>query len=139
MDSLIDSLLGRSLRSLRHDAETDEWIVDFRDGYVLQVSAPWRLIAAGGIAVGHDDHGQPFGLPEVVDAARRVRELVKDRTVKQATAAGGTADLTIDFGADIRLEIFNNSAGEEGWMLNTPDGHWLVAQGGGRLVSSKSD
>jgi hypothetical protein len=89
--------------------------------------------------VGSDDHGQQFGLPKVIDAPRNVLEVVKDRSVEAATVAAGTADLTIDFGDGIRLEVFNDSAGYEGWVLNAPEGRWLVAQGGGRLVSSKSE
>lgn len=139
MDTLIASLLGRSLASVHHDAETDEWLFDFGGSYVLQVSAPWRLVTASVIAVEHDDHGGQSGRSEAVDAARSVRAVVDDRAVVKATVAGGTADLTIDFGDGIRLEVFNDSAGYEGWILNAPDGQWLVAQGGGRLVSSKSD
>lgn len=139
MGSLIDSLLGRTLASAHHDAEADQWIFDFADGHVLQASAPWRLVATGRITVGHDDHGQQFGLSEVVDAAAQIRDIVKHRAVKDAATASDTADLTIDFGDGIRLDVFNNSAGHEGWILNARDGQWLAAQGGGRLVSSKRD
>ena len=123
-------LLARSLRSLRHDDGTDEWIFDFGDAYVLRVASPWRLVKGGAIAVGSDDHRQKSGLPVPVDAASVASDLLENHVIVDAVAAEGSADLSLDFGAGIRLEVFNNSSGFEGWILDAPDGRTLVARGG---------
>jgi hypothetical protein len=102
--------------------------------YVLQISAPWRLISEGRIYVGHDDDGHRFDLPEPIIAADRLYGSVQSQVVADAWAGETTADLSIDFGDGIRLEVFNNSCGYEGWILNARDGRRrLVGQGGGKL------
>jgi Family of unknown function (DUF6188) len=134
MNAQVPSILGRSLRSVCRDDETDQWIFDFGEGLCLQVAAPWRLTKSGSIALGHCDHRQKFGLPQPVDAERAFCDLVKDQVVLDAVIANGSADLSIDFGAGIRFEVFNNSSGYEGWQLNLPGGRVLVGQGGGNVV-----
>jgi hypothetical protein len=134
MSTQVDWLQGRSIQSVRYDEETEEWIFDFGEHHVLQVAAPWRLLKEGRIELGQCDHNQRFGLPAPVDAPTAVLEAVKDRAVIAATVADSTADLSIDFAAGVRLEVFNNSGGYEGWTLNTPGGRLLVAQGGGALA-----
>jgi hypothetical protein len=139
MSTQMSWLLARSLRSLRHDDGTDEWIFDFGDGYVLRVASPWRLVKGGAIAVGSEDHCQKFGLPEPVDAASAVCDLLKNHVIVDAVAHEGSADLSLDFGAGIRLEVFNNSSGFEGWILDAPDGRTVVAQGGGNLTKWRAN
>jgi hypothetical protein len=134
MSTKITCLVGQSLRSAEHARETDEWIFQFAD-YVLQVSAPWRLISRGSIHVGHDDDGHQFGLPEPVIAADRVARSVDSRVVADAWAEDFTADLSIDFGDEIRIEIFNNSCGHEGWTLNARDGRRALTGEGGGILS----
>jgi hypothetical protein len=57
--------------------------------------------------------------------------------VADAWAEDTTADLPIDFGDGIRLEVFNSSCGYDGWILNARDGRCtLVGQGGGTLSAS---
>jgi hypothetical protein len=128
-------LQHRSLTAIQYDEATDEWLFDFDDDYVLQVASPWRLVTAGTIAVGHCDHGHRFGLPEPLDVPSAVMEALKDRSVVAITIADATADLSIDFGAGTRLEIFNNSSGYEGWALAAPGNRLIVAQGGGNLAT----
>jgi hypothetical protein len=130
--------MGQSLHSVTHDHETGQWIFKFGD-YVLQIDAPWRLIARGVIDVGHGDDRQQFGLPEPVSAGARVSEIVQSRVVEEASASDITADLSIEFGEGIRLDVFNNSCGYEGWILNAPDGRRaLIGMGGGTLHEWKA-
>jgi hypothetical protein len=42
MDTRIPWLLTRTLRSVRHDDETKEWVFNFGEGYVLQAAAITR-------------------------------------------------------------------------------------------------
>jgi hypothetical protein len=128
---------GRRLHAVVRDDAAQQWNFDFGDGYVLQVTSPWRLLWSGRIALGHQDHGMQFGLPEPVDAERAALELVHDRPVRTAIIDGESADLRIDFGSGVQLEVFNDSSGFEGWTLNGPDRRVLVAQGGGTVVEWK--
>ena len=139
MGTRIPWLQGRSLRSVLHDEETDEWCFDFGEGYVLQTASPWRLVRNGSIAVAHTDHGQRFGLPSAIDVTVAAPELVRTRIVEEAVAANGTADLSIDFAGGIRLEVLNNSSGFEGWVLNAPGGRRALVASGGKVVEWKAD
>ena len=134
MSTEVDWLQGRSIQSVRYDDATEEWIFDFGEHHVLQVAAPWRLLKEGGIELGQCDHNQRFGLPAPLAAPTAVLEAVKGRSVIAATVADSTADLSVDFGAGVRLQVFNNSGGYEGWTLNAPGSRLLVAQGGGAFA-----
>jgi len=134
----LTQLQTRLLQRIHRDDEAQQWVFDFGEGHVLQVSSPWRLLVKSRIMVGSLDDGQVFGLSEAVDAGNTVSDVTRNRIVKTATVSDITADLSIDFGDDIRLEVFNNSAGYEGWVLNVPDGRALVAVGGGGLVEWKT-
>jgi hypothetical protein len=131
--------LTRTLRSVRHDDETNEWVFDFGEGYVLQAAAPWRLVRNGSVAAAGGDHGQQFGLAAPIDVTVAIRELVGNHIVEEAVAANGPADLTIDFGEGMRLEVFGDSSAFESWVLNGPGGRAFVAQGGGGLVEWDAD
>jgi hypothetical protein len=80
---------------------------------------------------------QWFGLPQSVDVETTVFDLVRKQIVLDAVITEGSADLSVDFGDGVRLEVFNSSSGYEGWILDAPGGRFPVAQGGGRLVESK--
>jgi hypothetical protein len=139
MTARVPWLVERTLQSVRLDTMTAEWVFDFGDGYGLQVASPWRMLVHGAISLGPRDHLQQFGLSRAINVEVAVWDLVRDRIVREASAAVGSADLVIDFGDGIRLEVFNDSSGYEGWILNAPDGRVLVAQGGGNLAESNRD
>lgn len=100
------------------------------------VSAPWRIVAESQIVHAVDDDGQRFGLPEPVDGEATTNELLADKRVEALTVDRATADLRVEFEGGIRLDVFNNSAGYEGWngnfALNGND-ITLVGGGGGNL------
>lgn len=129
----IDELRGRLLLSLKYDEETFDWVLDFGDRYVLRVSCAWRLYAAGRIRLGHQDDGQLFGLKQPLDAKHRLLEALEGRCIVEVRLSEGSGDLVLDFGANSRLEFFNDSCGYEGWNLFLPGDRWVVAAGGGQL------
>jgi len=100
------------------------------------VSAPWRIVAESRIAHAVDDDGQWFGLPQPVDGEAKANELFGDKRVQTLNVDRATADLRVEFEGGVRLDVFNNSAGYEGWngnfALNGND-ITLVGGGGGDL------
>jgi hypothetical protein len=126
-------LEGRTVRSVRHDESSETWVFDFGDGYLLQVTSPWRITDARRVALGHLDHRQQFGLSEPVDGQSAALALLKDRRVIYAVVLEVTGDLQLDFEQHNRLEVFNESSGYEAWTLSSPDGRMLVALGGGEV------
>ncbi len=125
---------GLACDAITHDAEAWEWVFGFGTGVSLRVAAPWRIVANGAIALGHEDDGQRFGLPRPVDGAARALDLLRSRLVTVFDVADVTADARVEFGDGILLDVFNSSSGYEGWTLSDGTGRLLVAQGGGRLV-----
>ena len=126
-------LEGRTVRSVRHDEASETWVFDFGDEHVLQVMSPWRIIDSQRVALGHGDHLQQFGDAEPVDGERAACELLQDRPVQGAVVLDRTGDLHLHFAENLRLEVFNDSSGYEGWTLSSPDGRFLVALGGGEV------
>jgi hypothetical protein len=60
--------------------------------------------------------------------------LLEGKTVESARIDETTADLCITFAGDIRVDVFNDSSGYEGWTFADQRGTWLVAQGGGQMA-----
>jgi hypothetical protein len=122
-------LVGRicSVQRREHD-----WIIDFQDeiNIVVSTGTPWRIIRQGRIAFASSDDGQKFGLPAPIDGEVRVRELLDKMPVTSTVIDRQTADIAIDFVSDMRLEIFNNSSGYEGWQAHCR-GIQLIGLGGG--------
>ena len=129
----IDELRGRLLVSVEYEVETFDWVFDFGDRHVLRVSCAWRLYANGRIQLGHRDDGQLFGLKQPLDAKRRLLEALEGRSIVEARLSEASGDLVLDFGANSRLDLFNDSCGYEGWNFALPGGRWVVAAGGGQL------
>jgi hypothetical protein len=105
-------------------------------GGVIFVSAPWRIVTGAGIAHAADDDGQWFGLPEPVDGEAKANALLGERRVTSFAVDRVTADIRVEFGGAVRLEVFNNSTGYEGWSATFqvgPEEVTLVGGGGGAL------
>lgn len=129
----LTQLEGRTLAGIRFEREAETWVFSFFGGVALRVSAAWRVRTATAILIGWRDGGQKFGRDAPVDLAAEVRAAFELATVASADASDDTGDLVIAFGNGAALEVFNDSAGYEGWQLDHTGGG-TIAQGGGRVV-----
>jgi hypothetical protein len=127
------SLQGASVEKVPELEAAGVWHFVFTSGW-LMVECPWRAVSTGRIVLGSADHGHQFGLPELVDAVSRVLALFQKKTVVSVDIDGLTSDLTIQFTEDLRIDVFNSSAGYEGWHYCDRQGLELVGAGGGRLL-----
>lgn len=128
------AVVGRLCRVERR--ETD-WAFHLGDHTGFSVGCHWRLISPGGIALTDEDDGQPFGLPEPVDAETNANTLLGGAKVTSATVDRLTADLCLRFSNDFRLDVLNNSSGYEGWQGGFAHGGKItsiIAMGGGSLA-----
>lgn len=135
---IFSHLEGRKLEAVSHDTECQEWVFAFAGNISLRVSAPWRITSGEAIRLGFEDDGQLFGLPAPLDAQERLGKLAIGRRVESVRAAS-RGDLVVAFDGDTSLEVFNASAGYEGWELHGPGNRWIVGQGGGRIAESAED
>ena len=134
----LGQLFTQTLESASFNRDTKEWVFVFSGGIALRVSAPWRVVAHGQIAVGWRDDGHRFGLQTPIDATERLGAFVQGHRIASTTVSP-SGDLAIDFGGECTLEIFNASCGYEGWQLQGPGERWTVAQGGGHVSESEHD
>jgi hypothetical protein len=128
------SLIGRSCVVGRRE---HDWTFDLSGGVGLTVSAPWRIVSKGRIAFASGDDGQLFGLTSPVDGEIEARRLLGGKSITAATLDRQTADLTLQFDAATRVDVFNNSTGYEGWQATYAihDKRWsLIAMGGGEVA-----
>lgn len=137
MKAVQDALSGAHLRQVELLDHT--WFFRFDNDVVIGTETYWRVLANGRIAVAECDHGHQFGLPAPVDAAREARRRLNG-PVTSASVDERTGDLRVSFADQAALELFNTSAGYEGWHLTSATGEF-VAVGGGevrpiRVVSS---
>ena len=134
----LGQLSKQTLESASFDRDTKEWVFVFSGGVALRVSAPWRVVTHGQIALGWQDDGHRFGLPMPIDATERLGAFVRGHRIRSTTVSP-SGDLAVDFGGECTLEIFNASCGYEGWQLQGPGQRWTVAQGGGNVSESEHD
>jgi hypothetical protein len=126
---------GLACEEIRHDPETDRWEFRFGSNVSFAVATPWRVLAGGRIQVGGADDGQWFGLPRPVDAAARAMEFLRGRPVREFSIDLLSADVSVDFGDDVLLQVFNSSSGYEGWELSDESStRLLIGMGGGGLA-----
>jgi hypothetical protein len=58
-------------------------------------------------------------------------ELLAQKPLKKLVITDKTGDL-LEFESEVRLEVFNNSSGYEGWNCGTPSGLEVIGMGGRR-------
>ena len=138
MTEHVPHLQALELWTVRHDADTDEWVFLFAGGVSLQVASPWRVVVNGRVAAGRSDHAQQFGLSDRADLPDRVRTLVGSGLVRSATH-DDAGDLAIQFESGALLQVFGDSSGYEVWIVNGPGNRRVVCQGGGRVIDSQGD
>lgn len=92
----------------------------------------WRLLESGVFVVTDREDGLTFGGPVAVDAEGIARRLLVGRRVLGALIDPETADLTISFEGEVRLDVRTTSSRYEAWHFDA-DG-FLAAAAGGRLA-----
>ena len=130
------ALEGQRVSNVVADAHI--WTIRFSEGTTLTIECPWRIVANGGIAFGRNDHNQKFGLPEPVNGMALVESLLCSSDISTACADDETGDLTIVCSDGVRLELFNDSSGYEGWQMNCSDGSVVIGMGGGSITKFES-
>jgi hypothetical protein len=66
-------------------------------------------------------------LPAPVNAADEAAKLLSSSPVATVQLREATADLSLDFGSNLRLEIIPDSSGYESWQVYGPAGVCYVA------------
>ncbi len=130
--------VGRTCRVHRRD---NNWVFAFgdsaADGCVVTTDTLWRVVEAGRIALTSEDHGQPFGLPAPMDVLDRCGALFAGRLARSVSVDPWTADVTIQFDREPRLDIISSSAGYENWQAyfrHADQDMTLVGAGGGAVT-----
>jgi hypothetical protein len=127
----LQSFVGKSLRSIE---KLDwSWFFRFDAPLVIATEAPWRLITPQGVAVADWDHEHQFGLPEPVDASKRVLSSLPSLEVQSVTLDVLTGDLRLIFAENTYLQFLQMSSGYEAWRAQTADGE-IICIGGGETV-----
>ncbi len=114
------------------------WSFNFEGRLRLNAQCPWRIVTNRGIELGSEDDGQQFGLPAPVNGGAVALRLLAETTIKQLQITDKTGDIVFEFESGVRLEIFNNSSGSEGWNCGTPSGLQVIGMGGGSTANSIS-
>ncbi len=129
--------VGRTCRVHRRD---NDWVFAFGDvagdGCVLTTDTLWRVVEAGRLVLTSEDDGQQFGLPAPVDAEERCAALLVGRLARSVSVDPWTADVTIQFDREARLDIISSSAGYENWQAyfrHAGQDMTLVGAGGGAV------
>lgn len=124
-------------RSCSLEREPPFWRASFGDLFTISFKVPWRIVAKGRVALGHEDDGHWFGLPAPLDGEARAACLLAGRLVQAVHLDLETGDLRIVFDGGTRIDLFNHSCGYEGWdaYYDVGGSRWgVIAMGGGELA-----
>ena len=131
------SALARGLRCTGVELYAlSSWSFDFEGQFGLNVQCPWRIINEHGLALGSEDDGQKFGLPAPVDGAAVATQLLSRSALRNIIFTEKTGDVAFEFESGVRLEVFNNSSGYEGWNCGMPSGLQVIGMGGGGTANA---
>lgn len=135
MDSYIAEfekmLVGKTCTVKRRE---NSWAIAFDEAGTITIEAIWRIVKKDHISFGSEDHGHEFGLSKPLDGEEDAQKLLGGRQIARVVVDQYSADLTLHFDAETRIDIFNNSSSYEGWQANwTYGGHGItmIALGGG--------
>jgi hypothetical protein len=81
----------------------------------------WRLIQSGRTRLSSFDHQKKYGLPAPIDAKKRLYSLLNGKICNDVQFDRETADLTLHFSENIKLQVLNFTAYEI-WEIIFPDG-----------------
>ncbi len=118
--------------------EPNRWTFALGNGRSIGVECLWRVVTAKGTALTSEDHHQRFGLPTPVDAAAECLTLLGTSSIRAVHLDEMTADLTLAFGGDLRLELVSTSSGYENWQVHDPNGTNYVAGANAKISAWKS-
>lgn len=96
----------------------------------LVAATLWRIRTDGQLRLTSLDHGQQYGLPGVIDAAREAMDLLAGRSVVSGNVIEWSGDVLIVFDGDRTLQLLTDSTGYEAWELRGPGVHVIAAAGG---------
>lgn len=113
--SYCQPLIGHMLRSVEKVDST--WCFRFTSDITIGTEAQWRLMIKERMVITSEDDGQPFGLPEPVDAARIVMAKIGNHTIDSATISTSTGDLMIELSERAQLQLLQLSSGYEAWQI----------------------
>jgi hypothetical protein len=111
------------------------WSFNFEGRVWLNVQSPWRIVTGRGIALGSGDDGQQFGLSAPVNGGAVALQLLAATAIKHVLITHKTGDVVFEFDSGVRLEVFNNSSGYEGWNCGTSSGIEVIGMGGGTTAN----
>jgi Family of unknown function (DUF6188) len=106
------------------------WQFYFDGNIVLTVETGWRLVSDTTILVTNEDDKQMFGRTAPADTAVEAMSALFDKSVTGVLIEPVCSDLTIHFGATLRVDVLNLSSGYEAWTLAGQDGLLLVGRNG---------
>ncbi len=115
LNSYCKPLIGHHLTSVEKVDYT--WFFRFTGDITIGTESHWRLMIKERMVVTSEDHSQPFGLPEPVDAAKIVRAKIGRHTIESATISASTGDLVIELSGHAQLQLLQLSSGYESWQL----------------------
>jgi hypothetical protein len=128
----ISSMVGRFITSVQL-IQPSHWSFTVEPSLGIGVECPWRILNDGRIAISSEDHSQQYGLPSPLNAAAIATNLLASSQITHIEVREGAADLIIEFGGSLRLEVIPFSSGYESWNIFGPSGFHVIAQGGGQL------
>ena len=127
----LDWLLNQRLSQVEKKDFT--WFFNFEEGGSVGTESMWRLVTSSGIFVTSEDHEQLFGLPEPVDAGKRVMDTIKNRRVSTCLCETPCSDLIVSFEGGAQLQFLNTSCGYESWRASHGSTQ-IICTGGGELA-----
>lgn len=126
LDEALSWLPGRELTRVEQ-WDPGWWRFWFGEGTIM-TGGRWRILEVSKLLIGSDDPYLKRHLSQLVDTRDFAERTLLTKKVERYTIADGTADLSVEFDTDARLELINFSTFGESWEITGPCKEKVIAQ-----------
>jgi len=111
--------------TVTYDRDSDSYYFLFNENISITVTGFWRILIENKINIVSLDNGQQFGLLKTINLVEITTKILKDKKLKEIKINKETADLTLTFSNNIKLEVYISSSGYETYSLSLKEKRYL--------------
>ncbi len=127
LNFITDSLF----QEVSYNIDADSWSFTFADKIGVGVSGFWRLLEKNQIVLVSLDQGHQFGGTKPIDLSDEIKNTLTGKRLIKIQVDKDTADLTLIFTDQFKLEVYIASSGYETYDFSIGGKHYMGLGSGG--------
>lgn len=130
----LQAVAGAAFEAVTRRDESGDWVFGLTGGGMLAVACLWRVTEKKQLVLTSSDHGQAYGLPAPLDAAKEAQAMVVGRAIESVDVGPTAGDVTFNLNGGTSVQLLVDSGGYEAWQMTMPDVALFVGRADGISV-----